>query len=84
MGRWNYRVARGTDSLSGSDYYVIKEAYYDEAGKIDGLSQEICFPMGESLEELRCDLKMMLRALKKPVLNNSDWMVEPDEEEDAY
>lgn len=63
MTSWNYRVLRYSDGSLG-----IHEVYYDEGGKpsmctVDGVSGA-----GEDIDELRRDLKLMAKALEKPIL----------------
>ena len=60
---WNHRVFKSKEG------YSIKEAFYDskkrlpETATVDDIS-----PFGESLDELREVLTMMLRATFNPVL----------------
>lgn len=84
---WNHRVFE----LQHKDevYFELREVYYDEQGKIIGYTQEACSPLGEDLLELRRDLGLMLGALDKPVLKESDipinfpdpWVDVKDDEE---
>ena len=76
---WNYRVIReqGADrtgvvwpksSPRAWTTFTIREVYYDDSGKPDSFTDDACFPVGETPEELESDLQMMLLALTKPVL----------------
>jgi len=65
---WNYRTVEMIDRHTGEKYYVIKEAYYNSNNEIHSLTEGVCNPQGDSVENLKGDLKLMLRALKKPVL----------------
>jgi len=68
MGHWNYRaVARyATDK----PYYTIRECFYNECDdRIPrSWSERDSIPFGDSLDELKEDLNMMLLAFNKPVL----------------
>jgi hypothetical protein len=49
-------------------FFEIHEVYYDETGRVDGITAFASAPMGNTVEELREELQMMLRALDAPVL----------------
>lgn len=58
---------------------MIKEAYYNKNNQIYAISADEIAPYGESVEELKGDLKLMMRAFKKPVLVERDLIFnEPD------
>jgi hypothetical protein len=73
MGYWNHRVVRRTYDRGKSSQevlYSIHEAYYGIDGDINpAITVEPVAPCGESVEVLREDLRWMLRALDKPVLD---------------
>ena len=63
-------------------YYHIAEIYYNNSGKIWGYTEEGQYPFGESPKELKDDLKLMLKALDKTIIDEeklkkqlakSDW-----------
>ena len=58
---WNYRV------VNKNGNFGIYEVYYDENGKANAWSQDPMDPYGESLEELKADLKRMMMALERPL-----------------
>ena len=58
---WNYRVI---ETHSG---YEIREVYYRK-GEPEATTQGTAGCRGESLEELKQDLKRIAEALNKPVL----------------
>ena len=60
---WNYRVR----NVNGN--YGIYEVYYDKNGKPNAWSQDPMEPYGESLEELKDDLKRMMTAFEKPLFD---------------
>jgi len=67
---WNHRVIRRT--YEGTDYqeirYEIHEVFYNDDGSIYAYTEESIEPSGETLKELKQDLKWMKKALEKPVL----------------
>jgi hypothetical protein len=65
---WNYRVIRDGD-YGGLE---IHEVYYDVAGAIVLWSKSPLTPFGLEAEELREDIKLMLEALDKPILDEKD------------
>lgn len=67
---WNYRVLRVGDE-SGGCVYRIHEVYYDEDGSIDGWTVDPVQPLGESLSELREDIRYFLGAFRKPALEEA-------------
>lgn len=56
--------------MNGDPSFTIVEAYYDNEGNIDGWS-ELAFAFGDSIEELAADLRYMMEALLRPVLNEA-------------
>ena len=64
---WNYRVVRTKEEQY--DSYQLYEVYYDDDGKIEGMTENAMEPYGESVEELQNDLEYMMEALKQPVLD---------------
>ncbi len=69
MSHWNHRVMHKLES-DGSHSYTIHEVYYDVDGAVTGWTENGIAPYGETLEELRSDLKRMVKALSKPVLED--------------
>jgi hypothetical protein len=59
---WNYRV------IESEDVFRIHEVYYNSKGEITGFSENPITPLGDTLEELKGDLKYYLQALDRPVL----------------
>jgi hypothetical protein len=59
---WNYRV------IFQDDCYSIHEVYYDDAGNIEGWTERAIGISGETMKELKGDLKYYSSALRKPVL----------------
>ena len=68
MSSWNYRVIRKPTPDTDSVVYQIHEVYYREDGTIEGWTAEPVTPLGESVEELREDIRYFLQAFRRPVL----------------
>jgi|TARA_R110002167_G_scaffold147043_1_gene339026 hypothetical protein len=64
---WNHRVMKQKDG--DDDYYQIHEVYYKKNGKVDGYTARGTSPCGNSLQELREDLELMLKSLDKEILD---------------
>jgi hypothetical protein len=65
---WNYRVMRHIEP-DGREWLAIHEVRYDAAGEPKGWTEEEASPGGETLDDVRADLKHMLAALELPVLD---------------
>lgn len=68
---WNYRVVRRAYTSPGGNgvVYGIYEAYYDDDGQINGLTENPQHVFGESLEELKRDHELMTQAFNLPVVD---------------
>jgi hypothetical protein len=64
---WNYRVVKTVDEVTEEEYLGIKEVYYDPVGAPMGYCDSDI--SGESLQEIRSTLELMMSALDKPMLN---------------
>ena len=62
---WNYRVVRYRGH-TGDEAFRVEEVYYGKDGEPSGRCD--AQPMGETLEDVRKDLKWMTEALERPVL----------------
>ena len=62
---WNYRII--SEKAPHGEFYQIYEVYYDE-GKIIGMTESPCKPYGDDVEDLRYNMKQMLQALDRPIL----------------
>ena len=70
MTTWNYRIVRRIDPLSASGYWLgIYEAYYDDEGNCDALTEDAISVEGETLESLHADYRLFAEAFTKPVLD---------------
>lgn len=67
MSTWNYRVIR-REHKTGDATFQIHEVYYDESGNIDGWTKEAVEPSGETIGELREDIRYFHSAFRKEVL----------------
>ena len=63
---WDYRV------IEDKENFRIHEVYYNDAGEITAISEDSIAPEGETLEELKDDLKYHFAALKRPVLKKDE------------
>lgn len=70
MSHWNYRVVKRT--VKDGVIFAIHECYYNDRGRPDGITTDSVEPRGETLAELKKDIKMYLQALKRPVLRYED------------
>ena len=68
MAHWNYRVIRNHHTETDSVTYHVHEVYYREDGSIESWTQEPVSPMGETVEELREDIRYFLHAFRCPIL----------------
>ncbi|HJW86876.1 MAG TPA: hypothetical protein VJ440_09610 [Candidatus Brocadiaceae bacterium] len=59
---WNYRV------IEDKKVFSIYEVYYNDAGEITAITEDPVVPQGETLKELKDDLKYYSAALKHPSL----------------
>ena len=64
---WNYRMVHHKEK-NGEEWYGIHEVYYNADGAPCMMSDEPCFPSGESKKELMNDISMMTTAISTPVL----------------
>ena len=62
---WNHRVMKHKDGED--DFFTIHEVYYDKEGKVNGYTAKGTSPGGNSLQELKENLKLMLKSLDKEV-----------------
>lgn len=68
---WNYRIVKHVGRFD--EYYQIHEAYYDKGDKAHSITRDATKPIGDTVTELKADLKAMLKAFDKPVLNYDDF-----------
>jgi len=70
---WNYRVVRkkyiNPDTERISYTYAIHEAYYDNNGYVEAVTQDPVEPFGENVEELRHSWIMIAEAFGLPLLD---------------
>lgn len=71
MKTWNYRVIRRERGDGEGDSFQVHEVYYDDAGAITMWSERPIAPYGEDLDVLTSDVRYMLEATDKPVLDHS-------------
>ncbi len=68
---WNYRVMRHIER-DGSTWLALHEVRYDAAGQPTTWTEDEASPGGETLDDVRADLRHMLAALDLPVLDLDD------------
>jgi hypothetical protein len=73
--KWNYRV------IESEGVFRIHEVYYNEKNEITAISEDPIAPLGETLEELKGDLKYYQQALKRPVLKKEEIVFKQTAEE---
>ena len=74
---WNYRVIvrswPPSPSYDGNEEeYGIYEVYYNEDGDVELITEVSVLPFGETLEELRADFDLQLKAFDLPALKYED------------
>jgi len=62
---------------TGDVTFQIHEVYYAEDGIIESWSTEPVKPMGESVSELREDIRYFLSAFRRPILQQSEGSGKP-------
>lgn len=67
---WNHRIIQKEDD--GNIYYEIHEVYYNENGTIWAITEESVKPFGDTVEDLKVGMKLMLTAFEEPVLIEDD------------
>lgn len=77
---WNHRVIHR--KRNNEDTYCIHEVFYDEDGSISWTEEPVT-PFGETLKELKQDIKWFLKACDNPVLEYSDLEALTVEDKDA-
>ena len=68
MSHWNHRVIRRYDKKTDTTTFQVHEVFYDDNNKIDGWSECPVEPMGETISELKNELKYFMKALDEPIL----------------
>jgi len=67
MSHWNHRVFKQV--TEHEVWYEIHEAYYEDDKKIPEMwTENAIAPGGETIEELKAELKRMIKCLDKPIL----------------
>jgi len=63
---WDYRLMK--KKVSKEEHFEIYEVYFDKKQNIEFVSGPH-MPFGDTLQEIKDDIKQMMQALKKPVLD---------------
>lgn len=87
MFSWNYRIIRKKAQKDNDyEYYELHEVHYSADGvTIENWTVNPIAPHGETLDELNSDMKLMLQAFERPVLDlkvvdGEEMLVEIDKE----
>lgn len=80
---WNYRAIKEIDH--DEELYRVHEVYYNKAGELDRWMVEPTCPQGETLEDLRAELAMILAYVRDhPALDMAELRARfPQEERHA-
>ncbi len=65
---WNYRVIRHIEKETNEFWFGIHEVYYSENGQVKHWTKYPVKPAGSSLEDLKGDITLMMKAFDKPTL----------------
>jgi len=68
MSYWNTRVVRKCDKTSETTTFEIHEVHYDDNHQITAWTESAVGPFGETLAELKEDIKHFIEAIQKPIL----------------
>ncbi len=68
MNTWNHRVVKKICPKDKSAYYEIHEVFYSSNGSIDSWTEKPMSPFGESVSELREQIRYFLQAFRLPIL----------------
>ncbi len=72
MKSWTYRVVEYDSPQYSTTWFLIHEVYYGNNDNVESWSSDPIRPGGDTIEELKKDLKMMKKALKLPPLKMRD------------
>ncbi|MCR4290069.1 MAG: hypothetical protein NUV86_07405 [Candidatus Scalindua sp.] len=68
MSHWNYRVIEKYHKETDKSTYHIHEVYYSDDGTIESWTESAVEPMGETVDELREDIRFFIKAFQMSVL----------------
>ena len=71
---WNYRVMKRM--IGKEEVFQIHEVYYNDDETISAWTENPSNPQGETLDELKKDFLMQLRALEEPILDYDQLVIE--------
>lgn len=66
---WNHRVMKHDKADGDDDWYQIHEVFYNSEGERESWTVGGIAPGGNTLEDLRDELHMMLEATEKEILD---------------
>ena len=73
---WDYRV------IENDGMFTVHEVHYNAKGDITSVSEDPMGPSGQTLEELKDDMKYFLDALGMPVLKKEEIAFAPKGEKE--
>ncbi len=71
MSHWNTRVIRKYDQKTDTTIFEMHEVHYDDNNRIIAWTESSVGPFGETLAELKEDIKHFLEAVQKPILQEN-------------
>ena len=77
MNGWNNRIVK-RDFVSPAgrkeSVYGVVEAYYDDEGKVQAITEDFIVPISETKDGLVSELKRFLSAFDKPILDYDNYI----------
>jgi hypothetical protein len=80
MSHWNHRVLKQT-LPDGTEWYTVREVYYNDDGSIFAYTERPVEIAGESLAELRQEIEWILACLDQEMLIEGEVEFVDDENE---
>lgn len=69
MSYWNYRICKQRTMNPDEDLFAIHEVYYEKNGNIYLIADEPARVWGESPEDLKNNLAMLLEAFQQQIID---------------
>lgn len=69
--KWTYRVSKQT-LKNGDQVFAIREFYPNSKGELNSWGENEITPMGSTLEGLKGELELIMKALDKEVVDIGD------------
>jgi hypothetical protein len=79
MSHWNHRIVK-QKLADGTDWFSVREVFYNEGGAIFAYSEDPIEIVGESIDELRQSAQWVLDCLDKEILIDGEvTFVDPED-----